>query len=110
MSEEKNYEVKIENHQCFCQSKWFRKFLTVALGTFVGVFCALSLFAALHKPPMPCPMAYHMMKPPMYHHHLKHFNHFEKARCHKKMLKEARGLYASCFFLVFIFLQFAYWI
>ena len=51
MSEEnKIVEVKQE---CFCQSKGFRKFLTTALGTFVGVYCALSLFAALHKPPMP---------------------------------------------------------
>lgn len=60
-----NEEVK---NTCFCQSKGFRKFLTIALGTFVGVFCALSLFAALHKPPMPpCPFAHGpMMRPAMH--------------------------------------------
>ena len=87
-----NYEEnKVEKRECFCQSKWFRKFLTTALGTFVGVFCALSLFAALHKPPMPpCPFGYgRMMRPPMHCHH--HFNHHKKFRgeCHhKKMMKD----------------------
>lgn len=30
--------------------------LTTALGTFIGVYCALCLFTALHRPPMlpPC--------------------------------------------------------
>ena len=51
-------EVKIttetkEEHKCFCQSKGFRKFLVIALGTFVGVYSALCLFTALHKPMMP---------------------------------------------------------
>ncbi len=42
--------------KCFCQSKGFRKFLVIALGTFVGVYSALSLFAAIHKPQIPpCP-------------------------------------------------------
>ena len=67
-----NYGVNqgVQN-ECFCKSKWFRKFLTTALGSFVGVFCALSLFAALHKPPMPpCPFGPHMMmRPPMHAHH-----------------------------------------
>ena len=79
-------------NECFCQSKWFRKFLTTALGTFVGVFCALSLFAAMHKPPMPpCPFGYgKMMRPPMHCHHHHHFNHHKKFRgeCpHKKMMQ-----------------------
>ncbi len=76
MTEEiKTVEVK---NECFCQSKWFRKFLTTALGTFVGVFCALSLFAALHKPPMPpCPFGHGpMMRPAMHCHH----HHFNKHR------------------------------
>ena len=74
-------EVKITTeNKCLCQSKSFRKFLITALGTFVGVFCALSLFAALHKPPMiihpygmsrPCPC--HM------EHFIKH-KHFEKMK------------------------------
>ncbi len=44
--------------ECVCKSKGFRKFLVIALGSFVGVFCALSLFCALHKPPMMIPMPY----------------------------------------------------
>ena len=81
---------KSVKNECFCQSKSFRKFLTIALGTFVGVFCALSLFAALHKPKMPpCPFAYgHMMRPAMHCQH--HFNHHRMHRGdfhHKKMIK-----------------------
>ena len=48
LKENENKECK-----CFCKSKGFRKFLTIALGTFVGVYCALTLFAATHRPPMP---------------------------------------------------------
>lgn len=65
MSEENNVnEVKCN---CFCHSKGFRKFLVVAAGTFVGVYCALSLFMAIHKSPMPapCPCGCPMMRPPM---------------------------------------------
>lgn len=66
MTDEMNVEIKEEKCNCFCHSKGFRKFLITATGTFVGVFCALSLFAALHKPPMmmPCP-CHRMMMPPM---------------------------------------------
>lgn len=66
MSDENKIEVK-EDCKCFCQSKGFRKFVVIATGTFVGVFCALSLFAALHKPPMPpCPCGCNpMIRPPM---------------------------------------------
>lgn len=87
MTDERNYDVTQEKNTCFCQSKWLRKFLTVALGTFVGVFCALSLFAALHKPPMPCPMAHNMMRPPMGYHHMHHFRGAHKCDFHKKMKK-----------------------
>jgi len=51
-------EIKIEEEKkcnCFCHSKGFKKFVVVAAGTFVGVYLALSLFAAIHKPPMPAP-------------------------------------------------------
>lgn len=53
--ENKNLEVQgtKEEKKCICQSEEFKKFLIVAFGSFVGVFLALSLFAALHKPPMP---------------------------------------------------------
>lgn len=73
MSEEKKETT------CFCQNKTFRKFLVIALGTFVGVYAALSLFAATHRPPMmrPCPMGYGIPAPmaapcPFHKHH--HFD------------------------------------
>ena len=60
-------EVKKVN---FWETDCFKKFLTTTLATFVGVFCALSLFAALHKPPMKphhfCP--HHMKRPAMHCH------------------------------------------
>ena len=49
-------KVVEERHECLCQNKYFKKFVIVSAGTFVGAFLALSLFAALHKPPMPAPM------------------------------------------------------
>lgn len=89
MTDENKIEIR-EEHKCFCQSKGFRKFLVVAGGTFVGVFCALSLFAALHKPPMmPCPFGHApMMRPPMHCHHC--FNHHRgiKGDFHKKFQQE----------------------
>ena len=58
MGEEKKYE---ENHECFCKSKGFRNFLTVALGSFVGVYLALCLFTIMHRPPCPCMMGGYQM-------------------------------------------------
>ena len=46
-------EIEKQECKCFCKSEGFRKFVVVALGTFVGVYCALTLFAATHRPPMP---------------------------------------------------------
>ena len=86
--ENKIVEVKQE---CFCRSKSFKKFLITALGTFVGVFCALSLFSALHKPTMPpCPFARgHMMRPPIHcHHHYGHHRGFRGDFQHKKIMKD----------------------
>lgn len=69
MTEEQNFEVKEEKCNCICHSKEFKKFLVIALGSFVGVFCALSLFAALHRPPAPMPYrGGHEMRPPIYRH------------------------------------------
>ncbi len=93
MSDENhNVEVKEEKCNCFCHSKGFRKFLVIALGSFVGVFCALSLFAALHKPPMmvpPCPCGCQQMVRPFYgpqfdrgdfkKFHKHHMRHMDKA-------------------------------
>lgn len=89
MSDERIYEVKEEKATCFCQSKCFRKFIVVATGSFVGVFCALSLFAALHKPPMPpCPMAYHMHSPMRYHHHMHKFDRHDRGCFHHKKFEK----------------------
>ena len=92
MTNENNIEVKNETCKCFCQSEWFKKFLTKALAVFVGTYCALSLFAALHKPPMPpCPFAKGpMMRPAMHchHHHFHGQKDFRRDFHHKKMMKE----------------------
>ena len=84
MTEEiKNVEEK--NNTCFCQSKSFKKFLVIATGTFVGVFCALSLFAALHRPPM-MHHNHHMIRPigcPC-HHHFYQGHHAKHKGMHKK--------------------------
>ena len=91
MTEENhNVEVKEEKCNCFCHSKGFRKFLVVALGSFVGVFCALSLFAALHKPPMmvpTCPCGCQMM---MRHHYGHHFDRGEFKKFHKHHMMKDR--------------------
>ena len=63
MNEEKAIEEK--ECKCFCKSEGFRNFLITALGTFVGVYMALSLFTSIHKPPMPCPC--HFMNPMQMH-------------------------------------------
>lgn len=83
-----NYNVEVKEEKCFCHSKGFRKFLVVALGSFVGVFLALCLFAALHKPPMPmpCPCGCAMMRPAVYHMH--HFDKGGRGDFYRKMMKE----------------------
>ena len=58
MSDEIKTEEKKEECKCFCRSEGVKKFVIVALGSFVGVFCALSLFAALHRPPVMPPCAF----------------------------------------------------
>lgn len=79
MTDANKIEVKEENCKCICQSKGFRNFVVVATGTFVGAFCALSLFAALHKPPMPMPChpGFYKMRPPVMQPH--HFDRHHKA-------------------------------
>ena len=70
MTEEINQENQKEKCNCICCSEGFRDFLKIALGSFVGVFLALTLFAALHKPPMmPHNFGPHMMCPCMHCHH-----------------------------------------
>lgn len=83
MSEENRYEhERRHEHDCICKSMGFRKFLVVALGSFVGVFCALCLFCALHKPPMMMPYAMNpMFAAPMGAHNC-------NCCCHRKMMKK----------------------
>lgn len=45
-------EIKEEEKTCFCKSKFVKKTLVIAIGSFIGVYCALSLFALTHKPPV----------------------------------------------------------
>ena len=82
MSDEQKVTIETkEENKCFCQSKFFRKFLVIALGTFVGVYSALCLFTALHRPMVPppgfgpqfgmmpgCPCQHKMINPRGHHH------------------------------------------
>lgn len=74
--------VEVTEHKCLCQSKGFRKFLINTAATFLGVFLALSLFAAMHKPPVIMPMGpgmYGGMRGCPCHHFMNgHANRFEK--------------------------------
>ena len=68
MTEEQKELREEKKCNCLCNSDGFKKFVIVSAGSFVGVFCALSLFAALHKPPMMMPCPYRsMMRPPAPH-------------------------------------------
>ena len=81
-----NVEVKEETCKCFCKSEWFKKFLIKTLAVFIGTFSALSLFAALHKPPMIKPVPYGMKRPchcQMYHFH----KGGPRGDFHRKMVK-----------------------
>ena len=90
---EENKITEEKQTTCLCQSKGFKKFLIVTGGTFVGVFLALSLFAALHKPPMPPmpmnPYAFgpgpQMVRPCHCHHHC---DRGYRGDFHKKMMKD----------------------
>ena len=85
-------EVKVveEKHECLCQNKYFKKFIVVTSGTFVGAFLALSLFAALNKPPMPvpmpmpCPCQQQMVRPDFAP---RHFDRGDRGEFHKKFEK-----------------------
>lgn len=87
MSEENKTEIKEETCNCICKSKGFRNFLVIATGSFVGVFCALSLFATLHKPPMPMhhPMHPHMRPPMAQPYYFDRHHKSPRSDFHKKM-------------------------
>ena len=78
-----------EKHECLCQNKYFKKFLIISVGTFVGAFLALSLFAALSKTPMPaqmpCPCPCQQMIRPDFG--PQHFDRGPRGDFHKKMEK-----------------------
>ena len=80
-----------EKCDCLCKNKYFRKFVVVAAGTFVGAFLALSLFAALNKPPqpmpmpMPCPCQQQMFRPDF---GPQHFDRGPRGDFHKKFEKK----------------------
>lgn len=88
MSEENKIETK-EVKTCLCQSERFKDFVTKTIAVFIGVFCALSLFAALHKPPVMKHAPYHagMMRP--CHCQMHHFYKHKPCRAdfHKKFEK-----------------------
>ena len=80
-------EIKTTNeNKCFCQSPFFKKFSAITLGTFVGGFCAISLFAALNKPPIMPPMPMMMQKPGA--HFMMYGHRGCDCPCHKKMMKK----------------------
>ena len=90
INEEKNEEKKSSY-----LSEEFKKFIIVATGSFVGVFFALCLFAALHKPPIPpMPMRFvpihqqqmhHFGRRPMPHHLKGEPRHHEMHKIHKHL-------------------------
>ena len=95
---------KCEEEKCCCVCKLIKcetckKFLIVAVGTFVGGFCALSLFAALHKPPMMHPgmhRPFHndfprMERPFKHHHHHFYKGEFKKFPAPQMMEKESKS-------------------
>lgn len=87
MTEEMNEKKEEKKCSCICCSQGFKDFLKITLGSFVGVFLALSLFAALHKPPvMHCPFGKMMPPPPISncHNYNRGFNDFQKFKPEQK--------------------------
>ena len=83
-------KITEEKHECLCQNKYFKKFVVTTAGTFVGAFLAISLFAALNKPPMPIPMpmpcpCQQMVRPDFGH---QHFDKGYRDDFHKKFDKK----------------------
>ena len=87
MSEQKNVEVEKKECNCFCKSEGFRNFVVIALGTFAGVYMALSLFTAIHKPPMPCPCKFMHPMPMHMQGHFRHHGDFKKMEKYNKEFK-----------------------
>lgn len=64
---------KTDDKKCFCKNGFVKKTAVIALGSFIGVYAALGLFALTHKPPV------HKFQPAM--------EHFAPAGCHCKCHK-----------------------
>ena len=76
-------QKQIPQKECLCQNEFFRKIVAIAIGSFFGVFFALSLFCALHRPPMMFPNPMMMSNYPMHygahrHHHFDHDKFMQK--------------------------------
>lgn len=84
MTDENKIVEEQKECKCLCQNKYFKKFIVISAGTFVGAFFALSLFAGLNKPPMPCPCQ-QMIRPDF---GPQHFERGYRGDFHKKFDKE----------------------
>ena len=88
MTDENKIVEEQKECKCLCQNKYFKKFIVISAGTFVGAFLALSLFAGLNKPPMPAPMpcpCQQMIRPDF---GPQHFDRGYRGDFHKKFDKE----------------------
>ena len=88
MTDENKIVEEQKESKCLCQNKYFKKFIVISAGTFVGAFLALSLFAGLNKPPMPAPMpcpCQQMIRPDF---GPQHFDRGYRGDFHKKFDKE----------------------
>ena len=82
LNEVKEQEVKTEKSECSCKvckacKEVAKKVLVIALGTCIGVYSGLSLFAVTHKPKFKkfnAPMSYQM--PYHGHNNMKGHKHF----------------------------------
>ena len=63
MSNEEIKDVEQEKKECNCEfCRVAKKVLTIAIGTFIGFYCAMSLFYLMHRPTVMCPC--HKFKKP----------------------------------------------
>ena len=56
MTNEEIKENTEKEEKCECKyCKALKKILATAIGTFIGFYCAMSLFFVMHRPPVMCP-------------------------------------------------------
>ena len=75
-------EEKQVKEECCCK-KALKKIIIIALGVFIGAFCALSFFDNLNRPKIPFMYGFipEMQMPYKFHHH-------GDCKCHKKFMKK----------------------